>query len=229
MWSCWVEFGAPAVRLRCTTQEPEPKVLKHLYMSPNDLNQTSERLSYQDHGCEIHRSPLTVSQLELLKGEVQALTTSPQPGLRNALEESALIHSMASSAFGLADFPFQRILRCIIFDKSPTANWKIGWHQDLNIKEKDGTCLPWSHLRQVRTLRLHLDPTPAENGALRVLPGSHKAGPLNDAQRRSLVQNPLTLEANPGDVILMTPLLVHASSPSKTPKHRRVIHVDYLL
>jgi len=217
------------VHRRCTKQEPESEVLKHLFMSLNDLNQTSERLSYQDNGCEIHRSSLTVSQLELLKGEVQALTTSPQPGLRNALEESALIHSVASSAFGHADFPFQRILRCIIFDKSPTANWKIGWHQDLNIKEKDGTCLPWSYLHPVRTLRLHLDPTPAENGALRVLPGSHKDGPLNDAQRRSLAQTPLTLEANPGDVILMTPLLVHSSSPSKNPKHRRVIHVDYLL
>jgi phytanoyl-CoA dioxygenase PhyH len=199
-------------------------------MTLNDRNQISlkESLSYRAHGCELHRSPLSSIQLAQLRDEIDALATSPQPGIRSVLENSQVIRTAASSAFGLPGFRFERILRCIVFDKSPEANWKVGWHQDLNIKEQDGTCLPWSDHSKVRTLRLHLDPTPAANGALRVIPGSHRKGPLSDAQRRALQQKPLTLEANPGDILLMTPLLVHASSSSERPKRRRVVHVDYL-
>jgi hypothetical protein len=30
-----------------------------------------------------------------------------------------------------------------------------------------------------------------------------------------------------GGVLLMRPLLLHASSPSRVPKHRRVVHLDF--
>lgn len=83
-------------------------------------------------------------------------------------------------------------------------------------------------MARVLTLRLHLDTTTAENGALKVLPGSHLQGPLSDQQRRDLDIEPVTVEAEAGQVLIMSPLLVHSSSPSANPSHRRVIHVEYL-
>jgi hypothetical protein len=35
------------------------------------------------------------------------------------------------------------------------------------------------------------------------------------------------VEAGKGDAILMRPLLLHASSPSEEPTHRRVLHIEY--
>ncbi|SNS34286.1 Phytanoyl-CoA dioxygenase (PhyH) [Granulicella rosea] len=75
----------------------------------------------------------------------------------------------------------------------------------------------------------HLDDCPAENGALRVLPGTHTAGKLNASQVDAYVDKvePVTCAAGPGDALVMRPLLVHASSASALAKHRRVLHFDY--
>ena len=155
---------------------------------------------------------------------------SNRAGARDALHNSQPIRSAAESAFGLSHL-FQEepsIVRCLLFDKRPASNWKIGWHQDLNIRQTDGETLEWDKLARVLTLRLHLDTTTAENGALKVLPGSHLQGPLSDQQRRDLDIEPVTVEAEAGQVLIMSPLLVHSSSPSANPSHRRVIHVEYL-
>ncbi|NQZ90690.1 MAG: hypothetical protein HRT54_24290, partial [Colwellia sp.] len=34
-------------------------------------------------------------------------------------------------------------------------------------------------------------------------------------------------EANVGDLLIMRPLILHASSKAKFPKHRRVIHMEF--
>lgn len=78
------------------------------------------------------------------------------------------------------------------------------------------------------TLRLHLDPTPSSNGALRCLPGSHLGGRQADFRRSECSLEERVLEADPGDILMMRPLLFHASSPATEPARRRVIHVDYL-
>lgn len=36
-----------------------------------------------------------------------------------------------------------------------------------------------------------------------------------------------TCLAHPGDALLMKPLLLYASSPAATPRHRRVLHIVY--
>ncbi|MBT7442601.1 MAG: hypothetical protein HN790_01375 [Methylococcales bacterium] len=33
--------------------------------------------------------------------------------------------------------------------------------------------------------------------------------------------------ANPGDVLLMSPLLFHSSRKATEPSHRRIIHIEY--
>jgi ectoine hydroxylase-related dioxygenase (phytanoyl-CoA dioxygenase family) len=137
-------------------------------------------------------------------------------------------------------------VRGILFDKLPDANWKVPWHQDLSIAVKEKHDVPgfgpWSvkegviHvqppaqvLESMLTLRLHLDDCPDTNGAVRVVPTSHTRGVLSAAAighlRQSLPERSTALPA--GGVLLMRPLLLHASSPATLPSHRRVVHIEY--
>jgi ectoine hydroxylase-related dioxygenase (phytanoyl-CoA dioxygenase family) len=78
-------------------------------------------------------------------------------------------------------------------------------------------------------VRLHLDDTPADNGALRVLPGSHRAGRLSEVEvsrlRREIEEVVCPVPA--GGAMLLRPLLLHASSSASHPDRRRVLHFEY--
>lgn len=139
-----------------------------------------------------------------------------------------------------------KIARGIFFDKTPVANWKVPWHQDVMIAVREQKDVPgfsaWSikagvvHvqppvaiLQSLLAVRLHLDNTDETNGALRVIPGSHKSGLLNDEtiqQWKDTVPS-VTCTAQRGDALLMRPLLLHASSVATSPQHRRVLHLEY--
>jgi ectoine hydroxylase-related dioxygenase (phytanoyl-CoA dioxygenase family) len=83
-------------------------------------------------------------------------------------------------------------------------------------------------LEQMLTVRIHLDKTDASNGALKVIPGSHCDGKLNDLEIDRFKQNNSTIcTCESGGILLMRPLLLHASSAAIIPSHRRVIHLDY--
>ena len=94
-------------------------------------------------------------------------------------------------------------VRAIYFDKSPEANWLVPWHQDLTVALRSRREVPgfgpWSvkdgvphvqppveRLEQMLTVRLHLDDADEGNGALRVLPGSHRSGRLSSTQIQAL-------------------------------------------
>ena len=76
---------------------------------------------------------------------------------------------------------------------------------------------------------VHLDDCDTDNGPLRVLRGSHRHGRLNDDQIEQLkrTSDEVTCLVPAGGALLMRPLLLHASSPAKIPRHRRVIHLEY--
>ncbi len=137
-------------------------------------------------------------------------------------------------------------VRGIYFDKRPEKNWLVAWHQDLTLALKERVEVsgfgPWSvkegvpHvqppvglLEQMISVRLHLDDTDATNGALRVLPGTHRLGRLNaEAIRRCRETcKEVSCEAKAGDVLLMRPLLLHASSHSTSERRRRVLHIEF--
>lgn len=139
-----------------------------------------------------------------------------------------------------------RPVRGILFDKRPEANWPVAWHQDVTIAVRERMDLegygPWSVKRgvphvqppssilaQMITVRLHLDDCPASNGALRVIPGSHLAGKLDlkSTCEAAHAVEAVICEAEAGDALLMRPLLLHNSSPSVAPTHRRVVHIEY--
>ncbi len=86
-----------------------------------------------------------------------------------------------------------RLVRGLFFDKTPGANWPVAWHQDLTLAVAERREIAgWSNwsvkagvphvqppvdiLERMVTLRLQLDDCGADNGPLRVLPGSHCLG-----------------------------------------------------
>ncbi len=159
-----------------------------------------------------------------------------------ALAESPTIRSLVEAV----SCNEARVVRGIYFDKHRDANWKVAWHQDLTIAVRERIEVegfgPWSlkagieHvqppvsiLQSMLALRVHLDDTDEANGALQVLPGSHLHGRLSAHQIQSLKQGgrPVTCPVPRGGVMLMRPLLLHASSAAESPRHRRVLHFEY--
>ena len=172
-------------------------------------------------------------------------------GIRRLLEVVPLIRTLADSENIRAIIePIlgkeSRIVRGILFDKNPVANWKVPWHQDVVIalreKKEVAGFTAWSTkagvvhaqppveiLESLLAIRIHLDDTDENNGALRVIPGSHKSGILGDGEIQKFKENneQITCTAAQGGALLMRPLLLHASSVATTPTHRRVIHLEY--
>ena len=139
-----------------------------------------------------------------------------------------------------------RAVRAIYFDKSAEANWLVPWHQDLTLAVRARVEVagygPWSvkdgvpHvqppvelLERMLTVRLHLDDADESNGALKVLPGSHRKGRLSAGQIQEIRREgeEETCIATAGDALLMRPLLLHASGKSSSERNRRVLHIEY--
>ncbi|MFN2512849.1 MAG: phytanoyl-CoA dioxygenase family protein [Pyrinomonadaceae bacterium] len=172
-------------------------------------------------------------------------------GIRNLLEvvphtrrfaESDLLLSLAR--IGLGDYA--KLVRGLFFDKSPQANWKVAWHQDLTIAVEKRMDLegfgPWTKkagvthvqppiavLEGMLALRVHLDDCDIWNGALRVMSGSHTRGRLSQEAISDCIKTevPVVCEVPRGGVLLMKPLLLHSSSASAKPLHRRVVHFEF--
>ena len=172
-------------------------------------------------------------------------------GIRNVLQVPAVrslamneeLVSFARQALGEKAVPF----RATLFDKSPGANWLVVWHQDtaLPLRErrdmagwgpwsvKDGVICahaPASALEQVLAIRVHLDDSNEENGSLRILPRSHRAGVLTDDAIHDLASKTPAVDCHvpSGGILLMRPLTVHASSKVKSKNaRRRVLHIEY--
>ncbi|MBN9657344.1 MAG: phytanoyl-CoA dioxygenase family protein [Acidobacteria bacterium] len=171
--------------------------------------------------------------------------------IRNLLDAAPAMRTLASTGplLELARTVLgqgARPVRGLLFDKHPDANWLVPWHQDLTICLKERRHVegfgPWSvkagvvHvqppaeiLEQMVALRIHLDDAGDANGALRVLPGTHKLDRLTTQQVVECQQRiaEVSCAASRGDVLLMRPLLLHASSASEKPGRRRVVHIEY--
>lgn len=137
-------------------------------------------------------------------------------------------------------------VRGLYFDKTLAANWTLGWHQDRAIAVRQRCDVagyrnwtskggvphvfpPAGILSEMLTLRVHLDDCDCTNGALWVLPGTHTEETLNkdDLEERVDKGRAAVCEARRGDVLVMRPLLAHRSGKCHSPRHRRVIHIEY--
>ena len=85
---------------------------------------------------------------------------------------------------------------------------------------------PVSLLENVLTLRLHVDECNERNGALRVVPGSHRLGRLaaDEAGRAKEARGEVYVRVPRGGAMIMKPLLLHASSKASIGGMRRVLH-----
>lgn len=136
------------------------------------------------------------------------------------------------------------VVKSIYFDKPGDSNWFVPWHQDLTIsvnKKVDTAGYgPWTikHnqyavqppldiLQDNFTIRIHLDATDHSNGALRVIPGSH----LNGIRRPESIdlkdEIAVVCTVPKGGVMIMNPLLLHASGRTLNHQPRRVIHIEF--
>jgi Phytanoyl-CoA dioxygenase (PhyH) len=134
-------------------------------------------------------------------------------------------------------------VQCTLFVKSIEKNWLVSLHQDLSIpvaeridspecsgwSEKEGEVYvqpPISVLQNILAVRLHLDDCDERNGALRVVPGSHRLGRLTpaDVLRERDARGETSVPVPRGGAMLMRPLLLHASSKSSVDNARRVLH-----
>ncbi len=211
-----------------------------------------ENYSVASDGFSMFEGLLTESAVDDLVSFVEQNISveSRRGGARNlldfpemrALAESSVVRSEVEAVLGRN----ARVVRGILFDKTEGANWKVPWHQDVTIAvthkvEAEGFG-PWSMkagvlhvqppatvLERMLSVRLHLDDCPKENGALRVIPGSHTSGKLEERLIEELAERSATVTCAMfrGGVLMMRPLLLHASSASTIPGHRRVIHFDY--
>ena len=175
------------------------------------------------------------------RGRAGARHLMKHPAAAEVARDARLLR-IARRALGAQAAPY----RATLFEKSGRANWLVVWHQDtalpLASRFDSPEWGPWSKkagilyahapawaLSRVLALRLHLDASTAENGPLRVIPGSHAAGVLSDEQVLSIArrQECVGCHVSRGGVLAMRPLLIHSSSKARADAPRRVLHIEY--
>lgn len=204
---------------------------------------------FRRDGAQIFRSalgPASVSDiydaLAHLPPDQAGIRLRGLSALRPVLMPTGAVGAVAAEVLGASCRP----VRAILFDKTPASNWSLGWHQDRTIivaerAEVEGfgpwtvkqglqhVAPPFEILAAMVTLRVHLDPVSADNGPLLVALGSHRLGPVPEAEMTSRVRECRTFSclADAGDIWLYATPILHASEAALEPTHRRVLQVDY--
>jgi|SRR5271169_4590224 len=213
------------------------------------MNTTNREVEKQGFG--ILPRLFSAREMQQLADELAGSTLRrTKAGIRHALGHEAVaaftsdprLLRIAREILGSNAAPF----RATLFDKSPQANWLVVWHQDTALPLQERRDMPgwgpWSikegiiyahapkaALCQVLALRIHLEDSRADNGPLRILPGTHSNGVLTDDDIANLATKitPVDCLVPQGGVLAMRPLVVHASSKSHVEAPRRVLHVEY--
>ena len=190
-----------------------------------------EAISSIEIGQEVRRKAEVYGIRNLLGvcSEVRSLATTPQ------------VRELVEPILGTECFA----VRATFFDKVSTANWNVGLHQDcfITVQHRIDTngFGPWSQkacviqvrppedvLKGMLAVRIHLDDCRRNNGALRILAGSHIRHWSQEEVSRCRTRFPEQIcEVSLGGVLAMRPLALHASSASEAPDHRRVIHIEF--
>ncbi|WP_284462182.1 phytanoyl-CoA dioxygenase family protein [Chryseobacterium sp.] len=136
------------------------------------------------------------------------------------------------------------VVKSIYFDKPETSNWYVAYHQDLTISVDKKLELsnfgPWTTkqnqfavqpplniLENIYTIRIHLDDTDENNGALKVVPKSHSKGIYRPETIDWTIESEKICNVEKGGIMLMKPLTLHGSNRTTNGKKRRVIHIEF--
>jgi ectoine hydroxylase-related dioxygenase (phytanoyl-CoA dioxygenase family) len=198
-------------------------------------------------GATVLRGAVALSVVEAILSE-QSFDGAGQrqfalsPSIAAAIGTDGPMTQIAHSYLGREAKP----VRAIIFDKNPGANWALGWHQDRTIALKQRHDVagfahwnakggvphaepPTDLLARMLTLRLFLDDCDEANGPLEIALGTHRLGraPHERVAEEAERAGRFVATGKAGDVLAMRLLTIHASGRSRSPAHRRVLHVDY--
>jgi hypothetical protein len=222
-----------------------------------EIEQMEYAEQFRERGFAVFPQLLPEAEIERLRLAIEAIPDCDAVrrkrnvyGVRNLLDLAPEVRRLAALPLVrqlvtplLGDEAFAA--RAIFFDKVVGANWALGWHQDSVIAVKEPRDLPgflawglkagvWQVqpppeiLAKMVAVRVHLDDCGPENGPLRVIPGSHRHGWLdNEIDRWKREVEPVSCLVSAGGAITMCPLILHASSKAIAPSHRRVIHIEY--
>jgi hypothetical protein len=136
------------------------------------------------------------------------------------------------------------VVKSIYFDKPETSNWFVSYHQDLTIsvdkKLEIENFGPWTVkqnqfavqptldiLKNIFTIRVHLDDTNEDNGALKVIPKSHLKNIYRPENINWTTETEIICNVSKGGLMIMKPLLLHGSNKTTNNKKRRVIHIEF--
>ena len=136
------------------------------------------------------------------------------------------------------------VIKSIYFDKPETSNWYVSYHQDLTISVDKKLELenfgfwttkqnqfavqpPIEILENIFTIRIHLDDTDENNGALNVIEKSHLKKIYRPENIDWEIENETTCNVNKGGIMIMKPLILHSSSRTINNKKRRIIHIEF--
>jgi ectoine hydroxylase-related dioxygenase (phytanoyl-CoA dioxygenase family) len=148
------------------------------------------------------------------------------------------LQNIIESNFGKGYF----ITKSIYFDKPEKSNWFVAYHQDLTIsvdkkieiesfenwttkQNQFAVQPPTAILEKNFTIRIHIDKTTKENGALKVINNSHSKGIFRVENLET--ENETICEVEKGGIMIMKPLLFHASNKTTNNERRRVIHIEF--
>jgi hypothetical protein len=205
---------------------------------------------FEDNGFFITRPLLGDAQLRVLSKDVGAASSnlaSNKVGHRHLLVQawcSELSITLRRHPLLASVLPPTCVaVQCTFFEKSPESNWLVALHQDLSIpvaeriehdalsawSEKEGCWFvqpPTEVLQQLIAVRFHVDVCNSIDGALKVVPGSHRHGrvDLTSAQALREESGELSCAVDRGGALVMRPLLLHSSSKASGQSRRRVLH-----
>lgn len=148
------------------------------------------------------------------------------------------LKDIIEKAFGKGYF----ITKSIYFDKPEKSNWFVAYHQDLTIsvnkkievenfqnwtikQNQFAVQPPTAILEKNFTIRIHIDKTTKENGALKVINNSHSKGIFRVENLE--IENETICDVEKGGIMIMKPLLFHASNKTTNNERRRVIHIEF--
>lgn len=150
------------------------------------------------------------------------------------------LKEIIESNFGSGYF----ITKSIYFDKPEKSNWFVAYHQDLTIsvnkkieaanfenwtvKQNQFAVQPPKEILEDNfTIRIHIDKTTKNNGALKVINNSHSKGILRIENLNFETEKETICEVEKGGIMIMKPLLFHASNKTTNNERRRVIHIEF--
>lgn len=208
------------------------------------------------HGFSLHPNIYTPEEIQLILYAINQTNTSNPTfrksadlfAIRQFLKElpetihlifTEQLKTLIREQIGMDYF----VVKSIYFDKPALSNWYVSYHQDLTISVDKKLELPgygpWTVkqnqfavqapvelLEQITTIRIHLDDTDENNGALRVIPGSHLKKIYRPEQINWEEETELSCAVPAGGVMIMKPLLLHSSGRSTNEQKRRVVHIE---